>query len=79
MRVRVDYFAALREQRGISSEEIRTECRTALELYRELSAEHGFTLDPKIIRVSLNDEFAPADVAINEGDSIVFIPPVAGG
>ena len=79
MRVRVDYFAALRELRGLSSEEIQTECGTALDLYDELSARHGFTLDPKIIRVSLNDEFAPADADIKEGDSIVFIPPVAGG
>ncbi|WP_296405791.1 MoaD/ThiS family protein [Psychrobacter sp.] len=27
----------------------------------------------------MNDEFADWNVAINEGDVIAFIPPVAGG
>lgn len=77
--VYVHYFAILREQRGLAQEKIETEAETAAELYGQLRARHGFTLAEDRLRVAVNDEFAPWHAALREGDTLVFIPPVAGG
>jgi molybdopterin converting factor subunit 1 len=78
-KVKVQYFAIFREQSGLSSEEIETETRTAAELFRELSARHGFSLRTEHIKVSINLEIVNIETPIENGDSVVFIPPVAGG
>ncbi len=77
--VRVDYFALLKEQRGLASEKLQTECATVLELYEELQKRYGFSLKHTSIAVALNDEFADWSRALGESDKVVFIPPVAGG
>jgi molybdopterin synthase sulfur carrier subunit len=77
--VRVRYFAVLREQRGLDEERVSTTAATAGELYEELRKRHGFTLPSDRLRVAVNDEFEPWTTAVRDADSIVFIPPVAGG
>jgi molybdopterin converting factor subunit 1 len=77
--VRVRYFAILREQRGLDEERITTEAATAGELYEELRKRHRFTLPADRLRVAVNDEFEPWEAAVRDGDTLVFIPPVAGG
>jgi molybdopterin converting factor small subunit len=77
--VRVSYFAILREQRGIGEERVATDAATAAELYEELRGLHRFTLPPDRLRVAINDEFAPWNSAVRDGDALVFVPPVAGG
>ncbi len=77
--VRVRYFAILREQRGLEEERVTTEAATAGELYEQLRRHHGFTLTADRVRVAVNDEFAAWGVAVGNNDSVVFIPPVAGG
>lgn len=77
--VRLEYFALLREQRGIAAESIETAATTARDLYRELAATHGFTLGVERVKVAINNEFASWDRALVANDSVVFIPPVAGG
>jgi len=79
MTVRVQYFAILREQRGVAQESLVTEAATAGDLYEELRARHGFTLPQERLRTAVNDEFAPWTTPLREGDAIVFLPPVAGG
>ncbi len=78
-RVRVQYFALLREQRGLAQESLVTEAATAGDLYEELRARHGFTLPSEQLRAAVNDEFAPWTAPLSEGDVLVFLPPVAGG
>jgi len=78
-RVKLQYFALLRDQRGAAEETIATDAQTAGELYQRLQAQHGFTLGPAHVRAALNGEFAPWDAPLREGDTVVFLPPVAGG
>lgn len=78
-RVSILYYAILREQRGQSEEAVDTDADTAAELYREMASRHGFTLDLERLRVVVNESFAPWDSALSDGDTVVFIPPVAGG
>jgi molybdopterin converting factor subunit 1 len=77
--VHLQYFAQLREQRGRDSETVNTGSATAGGLFDELRKRHGFTLAAGDLRVAVNDEFTEWDAALNEGDHVVFIPPVAGG
>ncbi len=75
----MQYFAILREQRGLAQEKLLTAATSAGELYAELRQRHGFTLPADRLRVAVNDDFAPWTTPLNEGDKLVFIPPVAGG
>jgi molybdopterin converting factor subunit 1 len=79
MRVEVEYFAILREQRGLKAESVATASPTVAALYDELRARHGFTLPGDRVRGAVNDAFVPASHPLREGDRVVFIPPVAGG
>lgn len=79
MRVTLKYFAILREQRGRSEESIETEAASFGELYEQLKQAHGFSLNSNQLRMAVNDTFVAKDTVLNDGDVIVFIPPVAGG
>jgi molybdopterin converting factor subunit 1 len=77
--VHVRYFAILREQRGVADEQVATDSGTAVELYSELRSRHGFSLPAERLRVAINEEFAAWTTPLREGDTVAFIPPVAGG
>jgi molybdenum cofactor guanylyltransferase len=77
--VTVQYYALLREQAGRRDERLVTSAQTAEELYAELSRRYPFTLAPQLLRVAINTEFREWSAPLSEGDTIVFIPPVAGG
>ena len=77
--VDVQYFAILREQRGLNRERICTAATTPAALYDELRAQHRFTLPGDRVRAAVNDTFVAGAAELREGDRVVFIPPVAGG
>lgn len=77
--VQIQYFALLREERGLSKESYDTDASDAQELFEELKQKYRFSLDANRLRVSINDQFADWNQSLNQNDSIVFIPPVAGG
>ncbi len=77
--LRIQYYALLREQAGRSEELLDTSAGTPAELYRELQARHTFQLAPEQLKVAINAEFSDWNAALRSGDTVVFIPPVAGG
>lgn len=77
--IKVQYYALLREQAGRSDEVLVTAARNPRELYEELRGRHPFSLAPDLLRVAVNAEFGEWTQALADGDSVVFIPPVAGG
>lgn len=77
--IRVQYFALLREQAGRREETISTRAATPRELYAELAGRHGFTLGTEHLKVAVNTEFSEWNRPLAANDSVVFIPPVAGG
>ncbi|HET6552706.1 MAG TPA: MoaD/ThiS family protein [Dyella sp.] len=77
--VNLQYFAQLREQAGRSTEQFSTGAASLRELYEELRERHGFTLGADALKVAVNAQFSAWDHAVSDGDTIVFIPPVAGG
>ena len=78
-RIKVQYYAILREQAGRSEESVTTRAQTPRELYEELRAKYPFSLAPEMLRVAVNSEFGEWLQPLAEGDAVVFIPPVAGG
>lgn len=79
MTLKIQYFALLREQRGAQEETLETVATTPAELYEELRASYPFTLPGDRVRAAVNGDFVTADAALKSGDTVVFIPPVAGG
>jgi molybdopterin-guanine dinucleotide biosynthesis protein A len=77
--VRVQYYAILREQAGRNDETLDTSAATPAELYAELRQRHPFHLTPEQLKVALNSEFGDWQTPLKHGDTVVFIPPVAGG
>ena len=78
-RIRLRYFALLKEKTNKAEEEITTPIETYKELYEKLSEQYEFELPVGMIQLAVNDEFRKMTTFIQEGDSVVFIPPVAGG
>lgn len=79
MQLKIQYFAVLREQAGRSEETLETAAATPAALFEELRTRYGFTLPREALKVAVNSEFTAWSRQLAAGDSVVFIPPVAGG
>jgi molybdenum cofactor guanylyltransferase len=78
-KLKVQYYALLREQAGRREENLVSGAPTAQELYAELTRRYRFSLASGALRVAINGEFADWSTPLADGDAVVFIPPVAGG
>jgi molybdopterin converting factor subunit 1 len=76
--ITIEYFAILREHAGCDQESLQTAAATPGQLFAELEVRHGFPV-LATIKVAINDEFGDWDAQLTDGDTVVFIPPVAGG
>jgi len=80
MNINVLYFASLADEANCHEETVTVPQSTSLtELYEQLSQKHRFSRPQSELRVAVNDYFAKWTDDIYEGDSVVFITPVAGG
>ncbi len=81
MKIRVRFFAVLREVVGREQVEMEVEPEiTAGGLLDSLVAEHAKLaryLD--VIQVAINQDFAERDTKITAGDEVALLPPVSGG
>ena len=76
----VRFFAILREQAGCAAIEVSSAASDPNQLYAELQQRFpGLVFPARLLRVSVNERYAPMDVALKAGDRVVFIPPIAGG
>jgi molybdopterin synthase sulfur carrier subunit len=85
MKVKVLYFAALREQLGTPGEEIELPAGvgTVAALRSHLRGRGGAwelaLAETKLVRAALNQDMAPPAAALQAGDEVAFFPPVTGG
>jgi molybdopterin converting factor small subunit len=79
IKITLRYYAILREQRGLAEEIFVTTHTTPRMIYQDLSARYSFTLPVDRIGVAVGDAFADLDRPLVDGDTVIFIPPVAGG
>ncbi len=78
-RLKLLYFASLRDAAGVASEEIETGAADLAALYAELRARHRFALPRDRLRVAVDGAFAAWSDAPRAGTEVAFIPPVSGG
>ena len=85
MKVKVLYFAGLREQLGTSGEDIElpTGVGTVAALRAHLRSRGGSyeiaLSDKKLLRTALNQDMAQPTERLKAGDEVAFFPPVTGG
>jgi len=85
VKVKVLYFAALREQLGTAGEEIELPAGvgTVAALRAHLRGRGGAwqaaLADGKLVRMAVNQDMAKLSAAIKAGDEVAFFPPVTGG
>jgi molybdopterin synthase sulfur carrier subunit len=85
VKVKVLFFAALREQLGTSAEEIELPASvgTVAALRSHLRGRGGAweraLADGKLIRMAVNQDMAQPSAALKAGDEVAFFPPVTGG
>jgi MoaE-MoaD fusion protein len=79
--VRVLYFAVVRQKLGCDSEDIELPAgATAGALLAALTERHPALGGLRAaLKVAVNEEFAPLDRVLADGDVVALIPPVAGG
>lgn len=81
MKVRLLYFAVLRDIIGESATEVTLDEGTRpRDVWAGLRSAHprlaGYEQPPL---TAVNESYASPDEALHDGDELVFIPPVAGG
>ena len=80
MNINVLYFASLADEANCHEEKITVPQSTSLtDLYEQLRQKYRFSRPQSELRVAVNDYFAKWTDEIYDGDSVVFITPVAGG
>ena len=78
-RLKVLYFASLRDAARAADETVDTEAMTLASLYDELRLHHQFPLPREHLRVAVDGAFAKWEDTPRDGSEVAFIPPVSGG
>ena len=81
MKIKLKLFGSLREAVGVSSIDVELEAGACVRDLRRWLAERNPLVEELGDRLaaSVNLEIADADLALNDGDEVAFLPPVAGG
>ncbi len=75
----VRYFAAFRERAGLDSETVTLDAQTAMDVFEHTRDRHDSPAPAGHCKVAINDEMADWSQAVEDGDTILLFPPVAGG
>ena len=85
MKIRVLYFASIREKLGQDAEELNLPAgvATIAALRTHLWARGGAWADAlaegKLLRAAVNQDMVPPTAVLKSGDEVAFFPPVTGG
>jgi sulfur-carrier protein len=85
LKLKILFFAGLREQLGTSSEEVEVpaDVSTVAALRSHLRARGGpyekALAEKSLVRIAVNQDMVPPTARIKPGDEVAFFPPVTGG
>ena len=79
-RFTVLWFAQLRAQTGVAQETCGGKAETPETLYAALAGRHGLAPRKQLaLAVAVNEDWADWAQPLADGDTVAFLPPVAGG
>ena len=80
MKIKVLYFAHLKDLTHQNEETLELPVPTSiLKLHQFLKQKYTHFLDSKHLAIAVNETYAEPKTELKEGDTVCFIPPVAGG
>ena len=83
MKIRLRYFASIREALSSGQETWETQASTVAELRLELVSRGGAYAEAlgatRALRASLDQELCDGAARLHEGCEVAFFPPVTGG
>ena len=79
MKVKVLYYAAMRDFTGKTQEVFDTQATTVQQLLQTLRDKYDILIKDDDMRVAVNEKYVDFSQPLKEEDTVVFIPPVAGG
>jgi molybdopterin synthase sulfur carrier subunit len=83
MKLRVLYFARLRERFGLAEEEVELNGTTAADLVAQLQARGGVWVEElaagRAFRVAVNQDIVALDALLSDHAEVAIFPPVTGG
>lgn len=77
--ITVRYFAMFREHAGVAEETLTLDAATAADVFEQTRARHGSSEPKGHCKVAINDEMADWSSSVDDGDTVLLFPPVAGG
>jgi len=77
--ITVRYFAMFREQAGVDEETLSLDATTAADEIEHTKPRHGSSEPAGHCKVAINDEMADWTSPVEDGDTVLLFPPVAGG
>ncbi len=78
-RVRIRFFALFREEAGTDEIWVDTEAASLGGLFAEMGDRLNISHELPGVKVAVNDEMASFDDPVEDGATVLFFPPVAGG
>jgi molybdopterin synthase sulfur carrier subunit len=85
LKIKLLYFAALREQLGTAGEDLELPAgvSTVAALRSHLRGRGGAweraLAEGRLVRTAINQDMAAPSAGLNAGDEVAFFPPVTGG
>jgi molybdopterin converting factor small subunit len=77
--ITVRYFAVFRENAGVGEETLKLDAKTAADVFAATRDRHGSAEPLGHCKVAINDVMADWDSPVDDGDTLLLFPPVAGG
>lgn len=83
MKIQLRYFASIREDLGLASEDLDTQAANVAALLTELRERGGAyaqaLAEGRPVRVAVNQVMAHDTTRLPDGGEVAFFPPVTGG
>ena len=78
--IMIKYFSSLRDAAKKDQEILSIDSpKKASQIFDELNERYHFHLDKTYVKVAINETYRDWDTLLDGGETLVFIPPVAGG